>query len=245
MTRAGRRDVTADEGRVGLRGPVVILQHEAESFPATVARVLEAERVAYTIRRVYGDDEVPAPGELVSIAGLVPLGGGMNSDDDERHAWLAAERRLLREAVARDTPVLGICLGAQQLAAATGGRVYHRRSTERGWLPVEVTGEDALFTGLPRRFWTLQWHGDSFEAPRGAKVFAELDGGQQAFRIGRRAWGVQFHPEVDDDLVEHWLADAERADPAFGRDLRERRGAIVAGSLPLCATIVRNFVGSL
>ncbi len=244
MATDGRQDVGADEGRADARGPVVILQHEVESFPATVARVLEAEGVSYVVRHLYRDEEVPSPEELTSIAGLVPLGGGMNSDETERYAWLAAERLLLREAVARDTPVLGICLGAQQLAAAIGGRVYHRQRAERGWLPVEVTGDDRLFAGLPRRFWTLQWHGDSFEAPRDAAVFATLAGGQQAFRIGRRAWGVQFHPEVDDDIIEHWLADAERVDPAFGRDLRERRTAIVAGSVPLCTTIVRNFVDS-
>jgi GMP synthase (glutamine-hydrolysing) len=244
MDAEGRSGPAAEESASSLPGPVVILQHEVESFPATVACVLEADGVPYTVRHVYGDDGVPALGELESIAGLIPLGGGMNSDDD-RYAWLAGERLLLREAVVRDTPVLGICLGAQQLAAATGGRVYHRGHAERGWLPVEVTGEDRLFAGLPRRFWTLQWHGDSFEAPPRAAVFAERGGGQQAFRIGRRAWGVQFHPEVDDALVEHWLADAERADPAFGSELREKRAAIIVGSVPLCTTIVRNFLRSL
>jgi GMP synthase (glutamine-hydrolysing) len=237
--------MTAEESAWSLPGPVVVLQQEAVSFPGTVASVLEAEGVPYVVRHVYADDEVPAPAELSSIAGLIPLGGAMNTDEDDRYPWLAEELRLLGEAVARDTPVLGICLGAQLLAAATGGRVYHRERAERGWMQVDVTGEDPLFAGLARRFWTLEWHGDSFEAPPGALLFAERDGGQQAFRIGRRAWGVQFHPEADDALIEHWLVDAEREDPAFGREMRERRAEIVAGSVPLCTTIVRNFVRSL
>ena len=159
-------------------------------------------------------------------------------------SWLADERRLLREAVERDMPVLGICLGAQQLAAATGGRVYHRESPERGWMPIDVTNDDQLFAGLPRRFWTLQSHADSFEAPSEAMPFARRNGDQQAFRIGRCSWGVQFHPEVDDDLIEDWFIYAHRENPGFEQYLRQNRAEIVAGSVSLCTTIVRNFVRS-
>jgi GMP synthase (glutamine-hydrolysing) len=226
-------------------GPVVVLEHERESFAATVATVLESERVPFVVRRLYAGDRVPGGTELAAAGGLIPLGGGMNTDEDERYPWLEAERRVLREAVELDVPVLAICLGAQQLAAATGGRVYHRERAERGWLPVEVIVEDELFRGLPRRLSTLQWHVDSFEAPREGVVLARRDGGQQAFRIGRRAWGVQFHPEVDDALIEHWIADAEREDAAFGREMREKRDEIVAGSVPLCTTMVRNFLRCL
>jgi len=225
--------------------PVVILQHETVSPSGTVGAVLEAVGVPYVVRHPYAGDPLPASDELSSLSALILLGGGINTDDDDRHPWLADERLMLREAVERDVPVLGICLGAQQLAAATGGRVYHRERAERGWMPIEVTGGDALFDGLPRRFATLQWHVDSFEAPPEAVLFAERDGGQQAFRLGRRAWGVQFHPEVDDDLLEHWLDDADREDPAFGKHLRELRSEIVAGSVPICTAIVRNFVRCL
>ena len=237
--------MTTNQRQTAPRGPVVILQHEAVSPSGTVGAVLEAEGIPCAVRHLYAGDPVPSSTELSSLAAIIPLGGGMNTDEDERYPWLAGERRMLREAVDRDVPVLGICLGAQQLAAATGGRVYHRERPERGWMSIDVTGDDELFDGLPRRFSTLQWHVDSFEAPPEAVLFAERGGGQQAFRLGRRAWGVQFHPEVDDDLLEHWLDDADREDPAFGEHLREVRSEIVAGSVPLCTTIVRNFVRCL
>ncbi len=223
-------------------GPVIILQHEVEGLPGTVGRVLQAEGIRYVVRRVRAGEPVPTSAELLSSSGLVLLGGGMNTDDDDKYPWLADEHRILHEAVERDVPVLGICLGAQQLAAATGGRVYHRESPERGWMPIDVTDDDELFAGLPRRFSTLQSHADSFEAPSEAVLFARRNGDQQAFRVGRRAWGVQFHPEVDDELIEEWFAYARRENPGFEQYLRRMRVEIVTGSVPLCTTIVRNFV---
>jgi len=237
--------VSANRTESVARGPVVIFQHEAVSPPGTVGAALEAAGARYVARHPYAGDPVLSLDESPTPAAIILLGGGINTDEDDLYPWLEAERRMLRVAIERDVPVLGICLGAQQLAAATGGRVYHRRRPERGWMPIEVTGDDELFDGLPRRFSTLQWHVDSFEAPAEAVLFAERDGGQQAFRLGRRAWGVQFHPEVDDDLLEHWLDDADREDPAFGQHLRELRGEIVSGSVPLCTSIVRNFMRCL
>jgi GMP synthase (glutamine-hydrolysing) len=237
--------MTANPEKTAPRGPVLILQHEAVSPSGTVGAVLQAEGIPFVVRHLYAGEPAPSSDELPSLSAVIPLGGGMNTDEDERYPWLAGERRVLRDAVELDVPVLGICLGAQQLAAATGGRVYHRERPERGWMSIDVTGDDELFDGLPRSFSTLQWHVDSFEAPPEAALFAERGGGQQAFRLGRRAWGVQFHPEVDDDLLDHWLDDADREDPAFGVHLRELRREIVAGSVAVCATIVRNFARCL
>jgi GMP synthase (glutamine-hydrolysing) len=229
------------------QGAVTIIEHEPGDPPATVAATLAADGVPFEVRRLYAGDSLPdlsAAGRVGRVAGLVLMGGEMNTDQDDRYPWLEEERALIREAVRRDVPLLAICLGAQQLAAATGGRVYHRERPERGWLPVEVVVEDELFAGLPRRFEALEWHMDSFVAPPGAVVFGERRDGQQAFRVGRRAWGVQFHPEVDDELLEHWIVDAAKESEAFQEEMRARRDEIVSGSVPLCAAIVRNFVRS-
>ncbi|TMK59021.1 MAG: type 1 glutamine amidotransferase [Actinobacteria bacterium] len=139
------------------------------------------------------------------VAGTVVMGGPMNVDEVDRFPALAAEREWLAEAVARELPVLGICLGAQLLARALGAEV---RSGEReiGFAPVEVAdADDPLLGGLAPRTEVLHWHGDCFDLPAGAEHLASSERTAcQAFRA-RNAWGVLFHPEADFALVEAWM----------------------------------------
>jgi GMP synthase-like glutamine amidotransferase len=132
--------------------------------------------------------------------------------------------RLLGDAVRSGTPVLGICLGSQLLAAAAGGAVGKAPRKEIGWHGVQLlpgAEGDALFAPAPRSFPAFHWHGDAFTLPQGAvPLAASTMTPLQAFRIGARAWGIQFHLETEEGLLEAMLSSGEAelrdagADPA-------------------------------
>jgi GMP synthase-like glutamine amidotransferase len=140
------------------------------------------------------------------MAGLVVMGGPMSVHDAD--AWLSDERALLRVAVEIGLPVLGVCLGAQQLAAALGAEVTPGRAPEVGVGEVHLTADalrDAVFGAAPTPLPCVHWHGDTFVLPEGAVRLAGNDAyANQAFRVGARAYGLQFHVEVTAALVAHW-----------------------------------------
>jgi len=166
-------------------------------------------------------DEVP--GNLAGYAGLIVLGGYMGANDDAAHPWLARVKALLREAVADELPTLGICLGGQLLAVANGGRVERSPDgPEYGAQLVakrSVAAQDPLFRPLPIATDVIQWHVDAItRLPPGAIELASSPVcANQAFRLGRLAWGLQFHIETTPDLVRQWAADD--ADALDGYDL--------------------------
>lgn len=149
------------------------------------------------------------------VAGAVIMGGPMNVDEVERFPALAAEREWLAQAVRRELPLLGICLGAQLLARALGAEVGPGERPEIGFAPVEVSApEDPVLGGLAPSTDVLHWHGDVFDLPDGAQSLASSELTEhQAFRLGN-AWGVLFHPEADLALVEAWLAVPEMINEA-------------------------------
>jgi GMP synthase (glutamine-hydrolysing) len=150
------------------------------------------------------------------VAGAVVMGGPMNVDDVERFPALAAEREWLAEALRREMPLLGICLGAQLLARALGAEVRPGERAEVGFAPVEVHDpSDPILGALAPETTVLHWHGDVFDLPDGARPLASsAQTEHQAFRAGN-AWGVLFHPEADYALVEAWLAAQPMAEEAI------------------------------
>ncbi len=131
---------------------------------------------------------------------LVVMGGPMNVYEDAEYPWLPAEKELIRACIARGKAVLGICLGAQLIAAAMGGEVTRAPYEEIGWYPVDLTEEGrrlAVFAHLPARFTTLQWHGDTFTIPDGAVHAASSEAvPNQVFTLDDgRVVGLQFHLE--------------------------------------------------
>src|SRR4051812_21849502 len=152
------------------------------------------------------------PGRPGDYDALVVFGGGMNVRDADRLPWLRGEIELLREALAARTPLLGICLGAQLLAAAAGAEVRRADAPEIGWFEVARAGEDPVLGALPPTFTAYEWHSYTFELPAGAVELARSAVCPQAFRIGQAAWGVQFHPEVTPAIVREWALDYE-SDP--------------------------------
>ena len=155
------------------------------------------------------------PRPLGDYAALIVLGGDQNVCEQDRFPYLAEELALLREWLPSGRPVLGVCLGAQLLADAAGGRVARASERELGWLDVDLlpaAGSDPVLGWAPRRVTALQWHSYLVEPPPGATVLACSPVCPQAYRVGE-AWGVQFHPEVDAAILDGWLADLDRSVP--------------------------------
>ena len=197
------------------RGPVLVVEHEHGAGPEMFGHWLGASGVAVEVCRPYAGDKLPA---RVERGGLMVLGGSMGACDDEDAPWLADVRTLLAEATSSGRAVLGICLGGQMLAVAGGGRVAPSPSGgELGLGKIELEDEsrtDRLFGAMTSPLEAAQWHDDEItELPTGAVLLASSPGcAVQAFRLGDRAWGVQFHPEAGGAVMQAW-ADAEDSLP--------------------------------
>lgn len=191
--------------------PIAIWRHIEREPLCTLDEVLRRERVPF-----HYVDMLTAPPPAFdhgAIGGLVVLGGAMNVDDADKHPFLESEIDWLRRALVDDVPVLGICLGAQLVAAALGARVWHLPDKEIGWREVTLepaAGDDRLLRHYREPTPTVfQWHGDTFDLPAGAVRLATSDEcANQAFRYGDRAWALQFHPEVNPGIIECWLTGA-------------------------------------
>ena len=150
-------------------------------------------------------DRVPfSPGQYNAI---VILGGPMSAYDNL--SYLAREQELIRNAIRKEIPVLGICLGSQLIAQAIGGRVHRGPKKEIGWSQVILTpnGDKSLFNGIRHKtLRVFQWHGDTYDLPETAKIMASSTLYPQAFRFGS-AFGIQFHLEVDGEMIRTWLQE--------------------------------------
>jgi GMP synthase-like glutamine amidotransferase len=174
--------------------------------------------------------EQDAPPPLDDYDAVLVFGGFMHPDQDDLYPWLSEERDWLRGLIDRPQPTLGICLGSELLAQAAGAWVGRLPVPEIGWGEVELTGagaEDPVFSALPARFEGLLWHHYAHDLPEGAVALAHSAASLQAFRLGERCWGVQFHPEVTEPQLGRWIGDASDPPPHPERllaDTRERIG---------------------
>ena len=191
----------------------------------------------------------PPPDSIDGYAGVIALGGEPNPDQDARHPWLQAERELLAAAAAAGLPVLGVCLGAELLAQATGGRSDPLERTAVGWVEVQTSAaaeDDPLLGAVPPRFITLEWHEFGFTPPPDAVLLASSSSGPQAFRWGERAWGLQFHPEADGAIVAGWAQGAGRKLRAVGVEPQSLVREAAAWTVPqrdLARCLGRAFAG--
>ncbi|MEW1758359.1 type 1 glutamine amidotransferase [Streptomyces cyaneofuscatus] len=151
-------------------------------------------------------DKGEQPPALSSVDGILAMGGPMSVNDSL--PWLAPEKDYIRRAVGGKVPFFGVCLGAQLLASSLGAPV-EPAGTHYGMHPVELAPgafTDPLFGGQPRTVNVFQWHGENFSVPPGATRLAGSPGcPDEAIRVGDCAYGVQFHLEVDEKLLDDWL----------------------------------------
>jgi len=173
----------------------LILQHEDSTPPGLISEWLDEHGAVVDTLRIDLEDREVDPNDYDLI---VSLGSEFAAFDDTK-SFVPREALLMRRAMDADVPVLGLCFGGQLLARVLGGKVFRSDEAEIGWLPVK-SHDPAL---VPEGPW-FQWHFDTFTLPPDAQVIAESDVGLQAFVAGR-SLGVQFHPEVTNEIMDDWV----------------------------------------
>jgi GMP synthase-like glutamine amidotransferase len=184
---------------------VHVLQHVPFEGLGSIESWLHERGAALHYTRFYQSPVLPDAG---SVDLVIALGGPMSVNDERDYPWLKQEKAFIKEAVDRELPVLGVCLGAQLIASALGARVFVNARKEIGWFPVQAisTGSDTF--RFPTQTTVFHWHGETFDLPRGAVLLARSAGcHNQAFQIGRTVIGLQFHlettPTTADQLIQH------------------------------------------
>ena len=183
---------------------VYALQHLAAEPLGIIGEALDACRIGAEHVRLFAGDRVPC--EMSNAAGLVVMGGSMGVYEQAQYPFLSHEMKLIEAALKDNKPVLGICLGSQLLASALGAEVRKGDRKEIGWSPVMLTDAataDPVFHGVERSFTAYHWHGDVFDLPSGAAALASSAQTQcQAFAYEERAYGLLFHLEATQKIVE-------------------------------------------
>ena len=192
---------------------VLFLTHE-EAGPAGFFPDVARERGDVVLEWNVSHGDPPEPPETFDA--LVVLGGSMHVDQEESHPWLPSQYALVRDALERNQPLLGVCLGGQMIARILGAHVGPASRPEIGFHRVELTEAgvgDPVLGALPQRFDALEWHSYAFDVPASGELLAASAVCPQAFRVGEHTWGVQFHPEATLEMVADWRARSEGSAP--------------------------------
>jgi GMP synthase (glutamine-hydrolysing) len=180
---------------------ITIFQHGAGEPPGCIIDILEIKELLYEIIQPYSGDEIP---ESIPSSHYIFLGGLMSVNDEGQYPWLVQEKKLIKDAIGSDIPVLGICLGAQ-LIASSFSREVRQCEEEKGWTPIRNL-DRSVFKRFGETTTVFEWHNECFDLPAGSTLLCE--GGavkNQMFSIGS-ATGVQFHPEVTESIIQQWVA---------------------------------------
>jgi len=185
----------------------LVLQHIDCEDLGTIEQAMIHRGISYRYVRLFDGD--PLPEDIKNYSGLIILGGPMNVYEEDVYPYLKDEDILIKEAVKRRIPVLGICLGGQLIAKATGAKVNKGAKKEIGWYDLLLTPggkADKVFKNFPERLTVFQWHGDTFDIPSDATHLAgSVLFPNQAFRIGDNIYGLQFHLEVTQKMISRWM----------------------------------------
>ncbi len=201
---------------------ILFIKHIEIEGPETLGSFFVEQGFPLQIVNLQDGDILPE--DLRGIDAVIALGGPMNVYEEDRYPFLKEEDIFLKKVLAGQVPFLGICLGAQLLAKASGGRVVRSLKEEIGWFDIGFTPggrKDPLFEGIPEPWEVFQWHGDMAE-PLGGEVILASSARcpVQAFRVGTNAYGLQFHAEITDKSIRDWSAD-------FSRDKQPEREAML------------------
>ena len=185
---------------------VLVVQNFDNTDLGQVGRALREAEAEIDLRCAHLGEELPP--DPSGHDAMVMLGGGQNALADDEYPYFPALLSLVRDFEAADKAVLGICLGSQLLARAFGGQNRVGVATEFGWQAISLTEQakgDPVVGALPQRFPIFQWHDDTFSLPQQAvRLASSAVAENQAFRVGRAAYGFQFHFEADRPMAAHW-----------------------------------------
>ncbi len=184
------------------------LQHVPFEGLGTIEAWALANNHTLTATRLYSNEQLPS---LDRFDLLVVLGGPMSVHDEAEHVWLKAEKWFIRQVIAANKPILGICLGAQLLAESLGGKVIRNQKKEIGWFPVtlsDVFADVEPGRSLPRHAEAFHWHGETFTLPKGAmRIGSSIACENQGFIYGGNIIALQFHLEMTqlgaEELIQH------------------------------------------
>jgi len=200
----------------------MVLQHVGHEPLGTLNPMLK--EAGFRIRYVNFGRHPGLEPSLDGYNGLILLGGPMGVYEAGRHPHLKVELKLIEEAIRRNIPVLGICLGAQLIAAALGARVYRAPGWELGWCDLQLTDagrKHRLFETYGKSEKIFQLHQDTFDLPRTAHHLAQSDlCAGQAFHYGEKVFGLQFHLEADRPMILRWIQRPEN------RQIIEQSGGV-------------------
>jgi GMP synthase (glutamine-hydrolysing) len=189
----------------------LVLRHVPAEGLGLLANVLREHGIHHRYLDLPRGD--PPPRDLRGVGGLIVLGGPMAVYEAERHPFLAIESGLVERALTAGRPVLGICLGAQLIANVLGTRVYAGERREVGWAPISLTDDgrdDPVFGLMEPRLTVFHMHGDTYELPPDARNLARSSlYEQQAFRLGDLVYGLQFHLEFTETMIQRLVSEPE------------------------------------
>ena len=209
---------------------VLAIVHDADAGPGVFGEAIAARGAALDSWDIPAGG--PPPRDPRAYEAVLALGGAAHPDQEALHPWLGREVSLLADLLEAQTPILGVCLGAELLAAAAGGGARAMRRPEVGWFDVRVTEAgvgDPLLGPLAPAFAALEWHSYALALPAGAVALACSESCPQAFRVGAAAWGIQFHAEVTLTDLAAWIGHERSPEEAaaLGFDQDELRARSV------------------
>ena len=216
--RSPKRRTTLKKNKSSRRGSakeVLILKHAANEDAGTLLDYVNEKRIP--VREIDLYENAVLPEHLDSVKAVLIMGGPMNVYEESRYPFLKRENEFIKTLLRKNIPCLGICLGAQLIAKALGSKVYKARCEEIGWMDVTLTADakkDMLFAVVDSpQFRVLQWHGDTFDLPKGAARLASSAAvPNQAYRYKKNIYAFQFHVEVNRSMPKDWFKDSPNLD---------------------------------
>lgn len=200
------------------------IQHEPFEDLGCIREWMQYSNHTITHTHIFENEPFPKAND---IDFLIIMGGSMGANDDEVFDWMPLEKMLISDCINQNKLVLGICLGAQLLAAVLGAKVFANQHKEIGWFEIKLNDnakQSKLFSSFPTEFITMHWHGDTFEIPQGASMIASSEATKnQAFTYNNeKVVGLQFHPEMTQKAIEGMIDETgELKKDTYIQDIEE------------------------